>query len=142
MTGPYVQFAGFCEKILQEPDNVVSLIRVLDRIIVTAQAPEGGVTPTELPPIPVTTTLVVMLKSGDAQGRHPVRIRMQLPSGLYGPDQEVDALFEGEERGVNLIVNLTLEAIEGLYYFELYIGNRRLTKMPLRVMYQRMPSRG
>ena len=140
MAGPYVQFAGFCEKTLQEADGVISLIRVLDRITITAEGPE---VPAELPPGgAINTTMVVMLKSDDARGRHPLKIRMQLPSGAYGPDQEVDAVFEGEERGVNLIVNMTLEAIEGIYWFEVYVNNRKLTKMPLRVIYQRVPRAG
>jgi len=30
--GPFVAFAVFCEKALQEKDNVLTLIRVVDRI--------------------------------------------------------------------------------------------------------------
>ena len=29
--GPYIQVAAFCERVLQEADGVVSLIRIVDR---------------------------------------------------------------------------------------------------------------
>lgn len=135
MSGPYVQFAGFCDRVLTEGDGTLSLIRVIDQVTLVAQ-PDA---PDELPPGQITTTMVIMLKSGDALGRHNLHIRMQLPSGLYGPEQKLDVLFEGDHRGINVVVNMQLEAIEGLYWFEVYIDNRRLTRMPLRVTYQRAP---
>lgn len=57
---------------------VLSLIRMVDRIIVTAR---GSEVPEELPQGNLQLTLVVALKSDDARGRHPVSIRIQQPSG-------------------------------------------------------------
>ncbi len=136
MPGPYLQCAAFCEKALQERDGVVSLIRVIDRIThlapgnAPAELPEGGT---------LQTTFVLMLRSGDAQGRIPVSITIEQPSGVQLPAQTVDVMFEGEDRGVNLILNLRTPAIEGLYWFIVACDGRELTRAPLRVMYQRMP---
>lgn len=135
--GPYVQLATFCEKVLQEQDGVLSIIRSIDRIIVSATAagapaelPEGGSVP---------ATLVVALKAGDAQGRHPITLRAQQPSGVYLPDQRFDATFERDERGVNLLLNMNVPAVEGLYWFEVLVNEVPLTRVPLRIMYQRVP---
>lgn len=139
MPGPHVQLATFCDKVLVEQDGVLSVIRAIDRIMVSAQA-VGAPAPAELPEGGVlAATLVVALKAGDAQGRHPVTIRAQQPSGAYLPDQQFDAMFERDERGVNLILNLGLPAIEGLYWFEVLVNDAQLTRVPLRVMYQRVP---
>lgn len=144
MPGPYVQMATICEKVLQEADGVISAIRCVDRLVISAQAMAGGVAPAELPQGgKFTTTLLVMLKADDARGRHPVSIRVQMPSGVFVEQPQVfDAMFEGDERGVNLIVNMQLELMEGIYWFEVSVNDRMLTRVPLRLIYQRVPSAG
>lgn len=135
MPGPHVQLATFCDHVLQEKDGVLSVIRAIDRAIVTL--PAGA--PPELPEGFVTTTLVLSLKAGDAQGRYPVTIRAQQPSGVYMPDQILDVTFERDERGVNFVLNVRVPAIEGLYWFEIFVNEDLLTRIPLRIMYQRVP---
>jgi len=135
MGGPYVQLATFCEKVLQEQDGVISIIRAIDRIILTTSDPQA---PSELPPGNIATTLVVALRSDDARGRHPVEIRVQEPSGAYGPSQTLDVVFEGEDRGANLVLNAAVSAVEGLYWFEVRINDAVLTRVPLRIIYQRI----
>jgi hypothetical protein len=44
--GPWLQAAVFCEKVLIERDGVVSLVRVIDRIIITAS---GAAAPEKMP---------------------------------------------------------------------------------------------
>jgi len=39
-TGPHIVNATFCEKVLIEPDGVLSLIRLVDRFTQTATGPE------------------------------------------------------------------------------------------------------
>lgn len=135
MAGPYVQLATFCDKVLQEGDGVLSIIRAIDRIIITAQ---GDGVPQDLPQGNLQLTLVVALKADDAKGRHPVSLRIQQPSGVFLPERSMDAIFEGEDRGVNLILHLQVEAMEGLYWFEVRVNDQLLTRVPLRVVYQRI----
>jgi hypothetical protein len=137
-TGPFVTAATFCEKLLIEQDGVLSAIRLVDRLQITArgheapeQLPEGG---------KVKLTLLVALKSGDARGRHAIAIRPQAPSGLNLPEHSLDVMFEGEDRGVNLVIELELDAIEGLYWFDVSCGVQLLTRVPLRLVYLRSPS--
>jgi hypothetical protein len=137
MPGPYVQLATFCEKVLQEADGVLSVIRAVDRIVLTAQG-EGA--PDELPQLPLNLSFVLALKPDEARGRHTLTLTVQQPSGLSLPPRDFDVMFEGDERGVNVVMQMQLEAIEGLYWLDVTLGGTLLTRVPLRVMYQRIPS--
>ncbi|MGI8809303.1 MAG: DUF6941 family protein [Acidimicrobiales bacterium] len=138
MPGPHVQVATFCEKVLIEQDGVLSVIRAIDRFILSGNVAAGA--PAELPEGGILqTTLLIVLRAGDAQGRHPVVIRPQQPSGVYLPDQPFDATFGRDESGVNLILNMAVPIIEGLYWFEVLVNETLLTRVPLRIMYQRVP---
>lgn len=133
-----MQVAAVCEKVLQERDGVLSLIRVIDRLNVLAV---GQASPEQLVGR-LRPTLAVCLRSGDARGRHPVAIAVERPDGTSPDPQVFEVLFEGDDRGVNLIVNMDLDAVEGLYWFTVSVNGRELTKVPFRVIYQRMPTRG
>jgi hypothetical protein len=131
--GPYVQTAVFCEQVLQEQDGVLSLIRIVDRITHSAVGPD---IPEQMPQVPINLRAVITLKSGDSRGRHQVTIRPEAPSGQQLDPVTLPVLFEGEDRGVNLVVQLGLVVDqEGLYWFDVLLGNRILTRMPLRVVY-------
>ena len=48
-------------------------------------------------------------------------------------------LLEGEDRGANLILQLAFQAEEdGLYWLEVHLHDALITKIPLRVVYQRL----
>jgi len=134
MSGPHVQAASFVDRVLHERDGVLSLVRMVDRVAVHAppdapdEIPEGATT---------KMTMVIMLKSGEALGRHRVTIRPEQPSGLEGTPHGVEVYFEGGDRGANLIVELDVALVEGLHWFRVELGDRELTRVPLRVGYQR-----
>lgn len=137
---PYLSTAVICEKVLQEKDDAVSLIRIVDRISVTVSSLGS---PENMPPIPVNLTAFISLKSGGARGRHTVKWQTETPSGLKLPEQLFPVLFEGEDRGVNLILNLNLIADqEGVYWFDVLLEDRLFTRIPLRIVYQRIGQTG
>jgi len=134
--GPYLITAALCEKVLQEKDDVVSLIRIVDRIVITVNALGS---PEKMPPLPINLIAFICLKSGGARGRHTIKWRTETPSGINLPEQLLPVLFEGEDRGVNLFLNLNLVADqEGLYWFDVLLENQMLTRIPLRIVYQRI----
>ncbi len=138
--GPYLVAAVICEKILQEKDETISVIRMVDRFNVTVNALGS---PENLPPIPINLGLLISLKSGEARGRYTVKLRIVSPSGLQTlPDQLLPVLFEGgEDRGANLILNLNMVIDqEGVYWFGIFLEETLLTRVPLRVVYQRVGS--
>jgi hypothetical protein len=134
--GPYVQIAALCEKVLQEKDGVLSVIRVVDQVNITAS---GVGAPDEMPPGNLNLTAVVSLKAGIARGRYDVKILPVSPSGKNMHETIVSAYFEGDDRGVNVIFNIALGIREeGVFWFEVYARELLLTRIPLRVVYQRL----
>jgi hypothetical protein len=135
-TGPYLKAAVFCEKVLREADGVMSFIRVVDRVTITATGPDA---PATMPKTPYNITAVIALTSGQSRGRYEVKIVPEEPSGLKKPPFLATVQMEGEDRGANVVVNMlfTFET-EGLYWFYVYLDDALLTKMPFRMMYARM----
>lgn len=132
---PYVGIAVFCEKVLKEGDGVMSLIRVVDRVTFAVAA---GPTPQAYP-----LFAVVMLKSGDAQGTQAVGLRSIGPSGQQLGTFEAPALFEGNDRGVSVVVQFPFQpAEEGLHWFDVLVDGQQFTRMPLRAVYQRLSVTG
>jgi len=135
-TGPFLQMAVLCEKVLQEADGVSSIIRVVDRIVSTAAGPE---VPASMPPLQVNLTLALMFKSGTAQGRSTLTVRPQTPAGIDMPEFSVPVLFEGGDRGVNVFGNLVFQAeAEGVYWITVLLDGEAVTQVPLRILYQPM----
>jgi hypothetical protein len=136
ISGPHLAIAVFCEKVLIEADQVVSLIRIVDRFFVNGPTPE-------LTPTPLSFFVVVSFKAGFIRGKHRVKIVPVSPNGVELPSIESPQLFEGDDRGAMLAAQMTfLVQEEGLYWFNVYFEEELITKMPLRVIYQRVASSG
>lgn len=129
MSGPHLALAILCDRVLQEKDGVMSLIRVVDRFNVSG-------TEREMPPSPVQTTLVVVLKSGDYDGKGHIKVRPQAPSGKLVMEREFPVLFEGQDRGVGIVASITFMLDEeGLYWIDVLFEDAVMTRIPLRVVY-------
>jgi hypothetical protein len=139
VSGPYVTTACICEKVLHDRDGVLSLIRVVDRLMVNAQ---GVQPPAVMPPVelqPGGFSLVVSLKSGTLRGSHRLELQMSAPSGAPMWDTALQVLFEGDDRGVNAVTPLSMRLLEeGLYWFDVKCDGMLLTRVPFRVIYQTM----
>lgn len=136
--GPYLAGAFFCEKLLDEKDDVVSAIRIIDRVMIGAQTPNA---PADLPPGVMDLTLVMLFKSGQARGRQTVQVVLERPNGLREDPHRIGVLFEGEDRGANVIFQLRLGVqSEGLHWFDVFVDDHFMTRVPLRVVYQPSPT--
>lgn len=139
-TGPYLSAALICEKLIQESDGTVTVVRAVDRVSVnvTSNVP-GLATPQVMPSIAINNlTMFIALKSGKARGSQTITVQLERPDGVKAPAQQVSVLFEGEERGANLIMNLNLILdIQGLYWFNVSLEDEFLTRVPLRLIYNR-----
>ena len=134
--GPYVQVAAFCEQVIEDKTGVISLIRVIDTVTHRETRPDA---PEEMPPVPYRMKLVLMLKAGRARGRHDVRIVPELPSGETKNPISFSVQMEGENRGQNVIADFAFTfTLEGLYWFNVYLGDAVLTRMPFQVRYVRV----
>jgi hypothetical protein len=132
-SGPHLQAALICERVLEEKDGVLSFIRVYDRI---AHTIVGAGLPDKMPPFDHELQLVIMLKSGVARGNYNVKIMTELPSGLRQSGPSIPVLLEGEDRGQNIILRMNMRFEEsGLYWFDVYFDDSLMTRVPLRVVY-------
>lgn len=134
MNGPYLAMAVLCEKVLTEQDGVLSVIRIVDRLTISAAGPEP---PDEMPATQLNLVALVAFRSGSARGRYKVKLRPEDPSGIQLPVLEMPIHFEGEERGANIVVGFNFVAEhEGLYWIDVLFQEDVVTRIPLRVMYQ------
>lgn len=135
-TGPYLKMACFCERVLREVDGVVTMVRVIDRLTHTESKPDA---PAEMPSVTYEMKLVVMLIPGQALGRHELKIERELPSGIRDKPITVTVQMEGGNRGANIVMDIKMKfPLEGLYWFNVYLDDALLTKMPFQVLYQRV----
>lgn len=126
---PYVTAALLCEKVLQEKEGSLSLIRIADNIQYRpVGAPEG------VKPI-INIQGLVGLKSGPVKGNHTMKIVVERPSGERKEVFSQPVTFLGRDHGQNLILNVGL-AIEqdGLYWFDVMFDDEVLTRIPLMVI--------
>lgn len=130
--GPYVQVAVICATPLIEQQGYLSVIRIQDRIQIAGQTEQMRPQPLH------NLSLVLVLKAGEMKGKYSVHITPITPSGKELASVELPVLFEGEERGVVIAIPVAIVAEEeGLYWFNITMEGAALTRIPLRVMYQR-----
>lgn len=136
-SGPFLSAALLCERVLVEQDGVASLIRIVDRRLHTQVGPDA---PDEMPAVSIDWSLVLLFKAGSARGRSEVLLQIEAPSGLrLGDPIRLPVLFEGEDRGVQLVAQLGLElSEEGLYWINVRLDGRPITRVPFRLVYQRL----
>ena len=136
-TGPDLKAAVFCSDVIEGKDGVLSFIRVIDRLTVTA----GGQPPTEMPIVRERMKLVLMFVSGRARGSHSVEIRIERPDSEVVGLWEGTVFLEGEDRGANIVIDQEAKfESEGLYWFDLFFDGTLMTRMPFRVIYLRAGS--
>jgi len=138
-TGPHVIAALICERLLMEQDGVASAIRIIDRIFFGEDQDGNLITPN------YPFTIYLNLKSGAARGSFPVKVQMEKPSGERAEIIEASVLFEGEDRGANVVVQTVFEPDHpGLYWFDVLLGDSEepVTRIPLRVVFQPQPQVG
>lgn len=133
-SGPFVSVACICQASLREANGVLSIIRVTDRVQVI------GVQQRMQPQPLQNYSLVVILRSGELRSQtHSIKIVPITPTGKRLEFTESSVLFEGDERGPGFITPLAFVATEeGLYWFEVCLEAQVLTRIPLRVQYQKI----
>ncbi len=132
--GPFLQAALICERLLTEQDGVLSPIRMVDRVFFLTDDEGKPVEPQHL------CVLLVGFRAGAARGSFNVEIRRESPSAEQMPILSAPVYFEGEgDRGANLIVRMAFEPDKGpgLYWFDVLFEGERVTRVPLRAIFQR-----
>jgi hypothetical protein len=132
--GPWLLVAVLCEKVIEDKGGQLSLIGIIDRIVLAVSGPD---TPPQMPPFTVQLNAVVKFASGFVRGNLSVGLQPVSPSGVRGPMISGQMLFEGEDRGVHFISQVTANLTEsGLYWFDVLVEGRTVSRIPLRIVYQ------
>lgn len=102
-TKPYVAAACVVERVLIEPDSVVSLIRIVDtyHLDIPEPLPQGF-------RAALSVTVFVAVKSGDVTGQHEIGLVLRKPNGQTGEPQKWPVVFTGGEQGANLKLDFNL----------------------------------
>jgi hypothetical protein len=125
--------AVICERVLREQDGVLSLIRVIDRLTHTIV---GAELPDPPPPVSYRMWFALTFKSGSARGRQTLKIVQEQPSGLRKDLLEQSITLEGEDRGANFVAQVQMKfEQEGLYWFDVFLNDQFMTRMPFRLAY-------
>jgi hypothetical protein len=134
--GPFLALAIICERVLVERDDVMSLIRIFDQWIIkgpTEKMPSNTVVP---------FNLVLSFRAGRFRGAASVTIKETSPSDIVLWESTASVQFpidKGDEQGSNLLASLNLAAAEeGIYWFEISLENHVITRIPLKIAYQRI----
>lgn len=130
---PSLRIAALCERVLEEKDEALSLIRLVDRLIITA---EGTDVPAELPPGQVPLTALMSWING--LGNYEAKIRIELPDGNSFESPTLPFYLDSLDKVHNLIVRLVLPVRrQGIYWFNFVLDGETKSRVPLRVIYQR-----
>jgi len=130
---PSLRIAALCERVLEEKDGSLSLIRLIDRLVITA---EGKDIPKELPPGQFSLTALMSWING--LGNYEARIRCDYPDGNSFETPTLPFYLDSLDKVQNLIVRLVIPVKrQGIYWFNFLLGDEVKSKVPLRVIYQR-----
>jgi hypothetical protein len=127
---PIVSAALICERIIQEKDDAITLVRIADRVQYSI---EGQGLPEGIKPM-IGVQCFISLKSGPMTGAHEMKMFLENPIGGRKEVAKFNVHLLGREQGQNLIININLGVDhDGLYWFDVLFDDEPLTKIPLLV---------
>jgi len=130
--GWLVATALFCEQVLEEKDDVLSVIRIVDRY--TVPRPPDGATLEDIGGI--LPTLLVTVKSTGFVGPLKITIRLEKPDGGTDDGISVNLPISAAGQGGNLISPVLIRPrIEGVHWMYVYADDILAVKIPLTIQW-------
>jgi hypothetical protein len=133
--GPHLLMAVLCQRADQDQYGSLNVINVLEQLVVGSDDPSA---PAEFPGFRLESQLVVQIASGNKRGDATVTIQPIDPmlQRLELVSQEVR--FSGEDHRVTIVSNVSLDVEHtGIYWFNVALDGKVLTRIPLRIGYHR-----
>ena len=136
---PYLKYGVICEQVLTEQDDVLSLIRIVDKFTITITGKEP---PDQLPEVIKVLTITMCWAGG--LGTHEAAFNIQSPGGEIQPSPlsysfNLDAL----NRSHSIIVRLPVQIKrEGVYWIQFIINGEVKSRIPFQVVYQKQKLHG
>lgn len=142
LSGPIVQVACLCDKVLREIDGTISIIRAIDTWTFENNDTNA---PRVMPAQEVILHYLILVKAGEAKGRFTYSLELETPSGNRKPLGKIDASFTGgQNEGASLDFGLVLALEgEGLHWVNAYEEvpgvadfSKPIGRSPLQVIYR------
>jgi len=128
--GPWVAAATICEKLLQERDNVLSIIRMVD--VFNVPKPP---TPDAILHLPLTG--IVAFRSGGVKGTRAVRVYGVSPIRKRKKILDVKVEFLGGNSGSNIRLDIIFAVkSEGQHWLDVYVDKLLVTRVPVMIVFQ------
>ena len=139
---PRLLMAAICERAIVGSDNMLTIVRLIDVVTVSAVAPadEMAAAIASLG-APVQGTLVLVFKGGEVDATHQITVVAHTPTGDVHEFPKIDSVFgslipgavPGSNAGVNLQMSIKRE---GTYWFEVKLDGETVTAVPLEIVFQ------
>jgi hypothetical protein len=142
--GPFLGAAVFCENFIDDASGKISALNILDSV--TAYLPPD--TPQDVPskeqPIGLMQNALLIFRTGDAPGKHHLRVTMTDPSDERAKAFEREIELSAESHGgIHIKTRFSLSIpMAGLYWFDVFLDGKRVTRMALKVTLLRLPAEG
>jgi hypothetical protein len=140
---PLLNAAFFCERVIQEKDNVLTPYRIIDSLTITPPLDDNILSQikainTDKVILPLAhIQFFMVLKSGDAMGERVIRLDTINPSGEKVKGVENVVNFLGGEASLYSYGPFAVRfKTEGLYWYDLKINDKLLTRVPLRIVFE------
>ncbi len=133
--GPYLLMAVLCQTAQQDQYGSFSVINVLEQLVAGTNDPNA---PEKMPTFRFQGHLAVQIAAGDASGSHRLSVVPVQPSGerLDAVSQRIQ--FKGIDHRATFISNVSMDIEEeGVYWFDVTLDDRIVTRIPLRIRYER-----
>jgi hypothetical protein len=140
---PLVRVAAFCEAVLHEKSELLTLVRLVDRVnIAVVPGATGAPTPEEMPEAHLALTFVLSTIAGPARGSRTLKLMMMRPDGsqAFGSDLSHVQTYERESHMQNWVVSLRIGVRSvGTAWLVVLCNEQVLTRVPLAIAYERNP---
>lgn len=139
--GPYLAAAVFCDSILEDKSGKMSALGIADscQLFIAKDAPQN--IPSKELQLPMIQNALLMFKSGYSPGNHQLRLVVEQPDGQRNEVLKKTLDFTPLPHGgfnVKTQINFNIAA-NGIYWLDVILDNKRLTRMPLKISVQRLP---
>lgn len=132
---PYLLMAVICERAQQDQYGSFSVINILEQLIAGSDDPNA---PERMPTFRLDANLVVVFVSGRAHGERVVSVVAEEPSGNRLPPVRQTILLRGEDHRASIVSDLSLDITQtGVYWFDVLLEERLVSRIPLRIGYER-----
>lgn len=128
---PSLRYGLLCERALIEQDNIISFIRVIDRININAQ---GTGLPTQMPEVPVSFTIAWSWVGG--LGNYRTRVVITGPGEARFEFPETSFYLSSLDGGQNTVVTAQFPVkTPGMYWVTFELNGESRSRIPLLIVY-------